>query len=118
MEPRYVGAVSGISLTSANIANAMGVAAGSVLFLRWLNYDGLDQSRVPPYTAMGRKLGSVSQGIPVFLVEYRRADRDCNRGFVDARHRQAARFLVDLDNIHPARAIQKADVENWLTKII
>jgi predicted MFS family arabinose efflux permease len=38
VEPRYVGAVSGLSLTSANIANAMGVAVGSVLFLRWLNY--------------------------------------------------------------------------------
>jgi predicted MFS family arabinose efflux permease len=50
VEPRYVGAVSGISLTSANIANAMGVATGSVLFLRWLNQYGLDQSGVPPYT--------------------------------------------------------------------
>ena len=53
VEPRYVGAVSGISLTSANIANAMGVAIGSVLFLRWLNYHGLDQSGVPPYTQWG-----------------------------------------------------------------
>ena len=41
VEPCYVGAVSGLSLTSANIANAMGVAAGSVLFLRWLNFYGL-----------------------------------------------------------------------------
>jgi MFS family permease len=47
---RYVGAVSGLSLTSANIANAMGVAVGSVLFLRWLNYHGLRDSVVPPYT--------------------------------------------------------------------
>jgi EmrB/QacA subfamily drug resistance transporter len=47
---RYVGAVSGISLTSANIANAMGVAVGSMLFLRALNYFGLSGSVVPPYT--------------------------------------------------------------------
>jgi EmrB/QacA subfamily drug resistance transporter len=50
VESRYVGAVSGISLTSANIANAMGVAIGSLLFLRWLNYYGLRGSGVPPYT--------------------------------------------------------------------
>jgi hypothetical protein len=50
VEPRYVGAVSGLSLTSANIANAMGVAAGSVLFLRWLNFYGLAGAAVPPYT--------------------------------------------------------------------
>ena len=37
-------------LTSANIANAMGVAAGSVLFLRWLNFYGLAGAAVPPYT--------------------------------------------------------------------
>ena len=41
VEPSHVGAVSGLSLTSANIANAMGVAVGSVLFMRWLNYYGL-----------------------------------------------------------------------------
>jgi hypothetical protein len=53
VESRYVGAVSGISLTAANIANAMGVAIGSVLFLRWLNYYGLDTAGVPPYTQSG-----------------------------------------------------------------
>jgi EmrB/QacA subfamily drug resistance transporter len=53
VEPRYVGAVSGISLTSANIANAMGVAIGSVLFLRWLNHYGFDHAGVPPYTEWG-----------------------------------------------------------------
>lgn len=50
VEPRHVGAVSGISITSANIANAMGVAVGSVLFLRGLNYFGLSGSVVPAYT--------------------------------------------------------------------
>jgi EmrB/QacA subfamily drug resistance transporter len=50
VEPRHVGAVSGISLTAANIANAMGVAIGSVLFLRWLNYQGLSGSVLPAYT--------------------------------------------------------------------
>ncbi len=50
VEPRYVGSVSGLSLTSANIANAMGVAIGSVLFLRWLNYYGSSGSSVPAYT--------------------------------------------------------------------
>jgi EmrB/QacA subfamily drug resistance transporter len=57
VEARYVGAVSGISLTAANIANAMGVAIGSVLFLRWLNHYGLDTSAVPPYTQWGENPG-------------------------------------------------------------
>ena len=52
--PRYVGAVSGLSLTSANIANAMGVAVGSVLFLRWLNFNGLPGAVVPSYTEWGK----------------------------------------------------------------
>jgi EmrB/QacA subfamily drug resistance transporter len=50
VEPRHVGAVSGISLTSANMANALGVAVGSALFLRWLNYYGLSGSVLPAYT--------------------------------------------------------------------
>ena len=50
VEPRHVGAVSGISLTAANIANAVGVAVASVLFLRWLNYYGLSGSVLPVYT--------------------------------------------------------------------
>jgi predicted MFS family arabinose efflux permease len=53
VEPRYVGAVSGLSLTSANIANAMGVAVSSVLFLRWLNYYGMHSEVVPAYTQWG-----------------------------------------------------------------
>ncbi len=48
--PRQIGSVSGLSLTSANVGNAMGVAVGSLLFLRWLNYYGLDGAVVPPYT--------------------------------------------------------------------
>ena len=55
--PRYVGAVSGLSLTSANIANGMGVAVGSLLFLRWLNYYGLAGAVVPPYTEWGQEPG-------------------------------------------------------------
>jgi MFS family permease len=54
--PRYVGSVSGLSLTSVNIVNAMGVAVGSVLFLRWLNYHGLRDAMVPPYTEWGKAL--------------------------------------------------------------
>jgi EmrB/QacA subfamily drug resistance transporter len=50
VEPRHVGAVSGISLTAANIANAVGVAVASVLFMRWLNYYGLSGSVLPVYT--------------------------------------------------------------------
>ncbi len=50
VEPRHVGAVSGMSLTAANIANAVGVAVASVLFLRWLNYYGLSGSDLPVYT--------------------------------------------------------------------
>jgi len=53
VEARYVGAVSGLSLTAANIANAMGVAVASVLFLRGLNEYGLSGSVVPPYTQWG-----------------------------------------------------------------
>ena len=53
VESRYVGAVSGLSLTSANIANAMGVAVGSVLFMRWLDFYGLASGSVPPYTQWG-----------------------------------------------------------------
>ena len=48
--PRHVGSVSGLSLTSANVGNAVGVAVGSLLFLRWLNYYGLEDAVVPPYT--------------------------------------------------------------------
>jgi len=51
--PRNLGAVSGLSLTSANIGNAMGVAIGSVLFLRWLNHEGIAGAAVPPYTQWG-----------------------------------------------------------------
>ena len=51
--PRHVGSVSGLSLTSANVGNAMGVAVGSLLFLRWLNYYGLHGAVVPPYTEWG-----------------------------------------------------------------
>ena len=50
VESRHVGAVSGMSLTAANIANAVGVAVASVLFLRWLNYYGLSGSDLPVYT--------------------------------------------------------------------
>ena len=50
VEPRHVGAVSGMSLTAANIANAVGVAVASVLFLRWLNFYGLSGSVLPVYT--------------------------------------------------------------------
>jgi hypothetical protein len=53
VEPRHVGAVSGLSLTAANIANATGVALASVLFLRSLNFYGLDG--VPPYTEWARE---------------------------------------------------------------
>ena len=53
VEPRYIGAVSGLSLTSANIGNAMGVAVGSVLFMRWLNFYGLSSTAIPPYTEWG-----------------------------------------------------------------
>ena len=75
VEPRYVGAVSGISLTSANIANAVGVAIGSVLFLRWLNYYGFDQGERAAVHAMGRKPGGLYPGIPEFLADYCRGLR-------------------------------------------
>jgi len=40
-------------MTSANVANAMGVAVGSVLFMRWLNFYGLASGSVPSYTQWG-----------------------------------------------------------------
>src|SRR5258706_14126634 len=52
--PRHVGSVSGLSLTSANVGNAVGVAMGSLLFLRWLNYFGLTGAGVTPHTQWGR----------------------------------------------------------------
>jgi EmrB/QacA subfamily drug resistance transporter len=66
VESRHVGAVSGISLTSANIANATGVAIGSMLFLRWLNYFGLSGSVVPAYTQWSENPG-------VFLAAFERS---------------------------------------------
>jgi EmrB/QacA subfamily drug resistance transporter len=48
--PRHIGSVSGLSLTSANVGNAMGVAVGGVLFLSWLKFYGLPGSAVPAYT--------------------------------------------------------------------
>jgi predicted MFS family arabinose efflux permease len=53
VDTRHVGSVSGLSLTSANVGNALGVAMGSLLFLRWLNYFGLEGAVVPPYTQWG-----------------------------------------------------------------
>lgn len=53
VESRYIGAVSGLSLTSANIGNAMGVAVGSVLFMRWLHFYGLAGTTIPAYTEWG-----------------------------------------------------------------
>ena len=51
----HLGYITGPSLlTAANIANAMGVAVGSALFLRWLNYYGLSGSVLPPYTQWAR----------------------------------------------------------------
>jgi EmrB/QacA subfamily drug resistance transporter len=50
VESRHVGAVSGISLTSANIANAMGVALANVIFLRELSSFGLSGPGVPAFT--------------------------------------------------------------------
>jgi len=66
VEARHVGAVSGISLTSANIANAMGVAVGSVLFLRGLNYFGLSGSVAPAYTQW-------AQSPEVFIKAFQRS---------------------------------------------
>ena len=56
--PRYVGAVSGFSLTSANIANAMGVAVGSVLFFRWLNLSWPDRRGGSAIYGMGSSAGN------------------------------------------------------------
>ena len=66
VESRHVGAVSGISLTAANIANAVGVAVASVLFLRWLNYYGLSGSVLPVYTQW-------AQSPEVFIQAFQRS---------------------------------------------
>lgn len=52
--PRHVGSVSGLSLTSANVGNAMGVAVGSLLFLTWLRVYGVSGGVVPTYTEWNR----------------------------------------------------------------
>ena len=39
----------------------MGVAVGSVLFLRWLNYHGLTGAAVPPYTEWASSAGNFHQ---------------------------------------------------------
>ena len=66
VESRHVGAVSGISLTAANIANAVGVAVASVLFLRWLNHYGLSGSVLPVYTQW-------AQSPEVFIKAFQRS---------------------------------------------
>ena len=83
--PRYVGAVSGLSLTSANIANAMGVAVGSVLFMRWLNFYGLPGAVVPPYTEWGNDPEIFIQRVSKLVDGYCCVDVVGDSYFSDAR---------------------------------
>ena len=52
--PDKLGAVSGITLTSANVGNAVGVAMASLLFVSWLSSYGVSGTGVPPYTEWSR----------------------------------------------------------------
>ena len=45
-----LGAVSGISLTAASIANGVGIAVGSLLFNRWVAYYGVAVDKATAYT--------------------------------------------------------------------
>ncbi len=45
-----LGAVSGMTVTSANVANGIGVALGSLFFIRWLGYYGVDFGASRAYT--------------------------------------------------------------------
>ncbi len=48
--PNRLGAVSGISLTAANIANGVGISVGSLLFDRWLVHYGVVVEKAADYT--------------------------------------------------------------------
>jgi EmrB/QacA subfamily drug resistance transporter len=49
-----LGAVSGVTLTGANVANGVGVSMASLLFASWLSSYGFSGTGVPPYTEWGR----------------------------------------------------------------
>ena len=85
VEPRYIGSVSGLSLTSANIANAMGVAVGSVLFMRWLNFYGLASGSVAAIHAVGRQCRDLRQGVSGLVDGDRRLGGDRDRHVSHAR---------------------------------
>ena len=89
VEPRHVGAVSGMSLTAANIANAVGVAVreravsalAELLWSERVSFAGLH--------SMGSKSRGFYQGIPELLARHRRANSDRRRNFGIAGRRQA-----------------------------
>lgn len=56
--PDRLGAVSGLSLTSANLANGVGVAVASLLFNHWLFYYGVTAESAASYTEWARQPAS------------------------------------------------------------
>ncbi|MGH7769031.1 MAG: MFS transporter [Candidatus Binatia bacterium] len=49
-----LGAVSGVTVTAANSANAVGIALASMLFVRWLDWYGVSAARASAYTEWSR----------------------------------------------------------------
>ncbi len=55
VSPDRPGAVSGISLTAANIANGVGIAVGSLFFAHWLGYYGVAVGESTNYTEWAKE---------------------------------------------------------------
>jgi EmrB/QacA subfamily drug resistance transporter len=49
-----LGAVSGVTVTTANMANAVGIALASMLFVRWLDWYGVPAASTTAYTEWSR----------------------------------------------------------------
>jgi EmrB/QacA subfamily drug resistance transporter len=49
-----LGAVSGVTVTAANSANAVGIALASMLFVRWLDWYGVSAASASAYTEWSR----------------------------------------------------------------
>jgi len=49
-----LGAVSGVTVTTANMANAVGIALASMLFVRWLDWYGVSSASATAYTEWSR----------------------------------------------------------------
>jgi MFS family permease len=53
--PDRLGAVGGATVTTANMANAVGIALASMLFARWLEWNGVASASASAYTQWSRQ---------------------------------------------------------------